>query len=111
MEKLTQPFETEGHDLSGMASLEFNDQETITSFVSMIPGMDLNRFEPVAMKLFVTEEAPVLTLYAKLKEDTTSKSKDGKVPVRKFKTSLQWPDLFKFVKYFDLVVHDGKFNL
>jgi len=112
MEKITQPFETHGHDLTGSASLEFHDTETIQSFSALIPGMDINRFDPVAIKIFFSGDTPIVTLYAFDKEAGKKESfPEGKIPVRKFKTSVAWPDLFKCIKSFDLVMHDGKYNI
>lgn len=112
MKPTEQPFETKGHDLSGSASLEFHDSETINSFTSLIPGMDASRFDPVALKIFLSGETPLITLYAidKLKMDTNKMMAD-EMPVRKFKSPISWPELFRFVKSFDLVVNDGRYNL
>ena len=109
MEKTSQPFETQGHDLTGNASLEFHDNESISSFVSLIPGMDSSRFEPVALKIFISGDTPLITLYARL-IDTAEKNNGDKIPVRKFKSPISWNELFKFVKSFDLIVHDGAIN-
>ncbi len=111
MEKTSQPFETQGHDLTGNASLEFYDNESISSFVSLIPGMDINRFEPVALKIFISGETPLITLYAKIIDADEKAVLDNKVMVRKFKSPISWKELFKFVKSFDLVVHNGNYNL
>lgn len=110
MEHKTQPFETAGHDLTGAASLEFHEHENIQSFTSLIPGMDIARFDPVALKIYLTGETPIITLYAHPK-DGNEKDENGKTPVRKFKVPISWIDLFKFVKSFDLVLHDGKYEI
>jgi len=110
MEQMPQPFETRGHDLTGNASLEFNDLATMHSFADLIPGMDMERFDPVALKIFISGETPLITLYAKQKNDNSS-SGGEKVPVRKYKSPITWNELFKLVKSFDIVVHDGNFNI
>jgi len=112
MEQKTQPFETRGHDLTGAASLEFHDKESMQSFIAMVPGMDATQFEPVALKIFLSGETPLITLYA-LDKATVDKNKvpENKLPVRKFKAPISWKELFRYVKSFDLVVHDGKFNI
>ena len=111
MEQINQPFETRGHDLTGAASLEFHDQKSIKSFASLVPGMDTTRFEPVALKIFLSGETPIITLYA-IDQATVDKSSlpEGKLPVRKFKSPISWKELFTYVKSFDLVVHNGKIN-
>ena len=112
MKNQSQPFETRGHDHSGNASLEFHDNETIQSFASLIPGMDISRFKPVALKIFLSVEIPMITLYA-LDKDTVNKSNvpEDKQPVRKFKAPISMPELFRFIKHFDVIVYDGEFNL
>jgi|SRR5688572_13402419 len=112
MEPKTQPFETRGHDLTGAASLEFHDNESMESFTSLIPGMDASRFDPVALKIFLSGETPMITLYALDKANVDKKNfPEDKLPVRKFKSPISWKELFKYVKSFDLVVHDGNFNI
>ena len=111
MKDIKQPFETSGHDLTGHASLDLRDDINLKSLVSIFPGMDINNFEPVALKLFVSGEGLLFTLYAKPLNINESSSDGGKLPVRKFKVPLPLSDLFKYVKSFDLVVHEGKFDL
>ncbi|MDQ3051917.1 MAG: hypothetical protein M3Q95_13615 [Bacteroidota bacterium] len=109
MEHQSQPFETEGHDLTGAASLEFHDNQSMNSFTSLIPGMDPTRFDPVALKIYLSGETPLITLYAKDKD--AAGLPDDKIQVRKFKAPISWPELFRFVKSFDLVLHDGKYPI
>jgi hypothetical protein len=112
MEPKTQPFETKGHDLTGAASLEFNEKESMKSFISMIPGMDIDQFDPVALKIFLSGETPMITLYA-IDKVTIPKNNypEDKLPVRKFKAPVSLKELFRFVKSFDLVVHEGNFDI
>lgn len=112
MEQKSQPFETQGHDLTGAASLEFHNNQDMESFTSLIPGLDMDRFDPVAIKIFLTGEAPLITIYATEKNGRIKSDwPEGKIPVRKFKTPITWPELFRFVKSFDLVLHDGNFDI
>jgi hypothetical protein len=111
MEQKIQPFETEGHDLSGYASLEFYENENMNSLAMLIPGMELDRFEPVALKIFLTGENPLITLYALEKNGQHSDMDKDKLPVKKFKAPISWIELFKYVKRFDLVVNNGKYNI
>jgi hypothetical protein len=108
MKRNIQPFETKGHDLAGNASLEFHENESLQSFVSLIPGLDFTRFEPVALKIFVSGDVPLIILYARRIEPSFSDM--GTVLVRKFKVPVTWNDLFRFVKSFDLIVHNGTIN-
>ena len=110
MKKDSQPFETQGHDMTGNASLEFHDNATLDSFVSLIPGMDSGRFEPVALKIFLSGETPLITLYARVLDEADKPGFENKIPVRKFKSPVSWNELFRFVKSFDLIVHDGSID-
>jgi hypothetical protein len=112
MKNNIEPFETRGHDLSGSASLEFYDYDNFQSFASRALGYDANRFEPVALKVFISGEHPVITLYAvdKAAEGKESIPKD-KLPVKKFKVRITWPEIFRFIKSFDLVVSDGSHDI
>jgi hypothetical protein len=107
-----EPFETRGHDLSGSASLEFYDMDNFQSFASRALGYDPDRFDPVALKIFIQGENPIVTLYAvdKSAQEKNTIPKD-KLPVKKFKVRITWPDIFKFVKSFDLVVSDGSYDI
>ncbi|MEO5643915.1 MAG: hypothetical protein ABIQ40_03360 [Bacteroidia bacterium] len=107
-----EPFETRGHDLSGSASLEFYDSDNFQSFASRALGYDADRFDPVALKIFISGEHPVVTLYAldKSAHEKENTPKD-KLPVHKFKVRITWPEIFKFVKSFDLVVSDGNYDI
>ena len=112
MKNNIEPFETRGHDLSGSASLEFYDADNFRTFASKAFGYDADRFDPVALKLFISGEHPVITLYAL---DKSTQEKDNypkdKLPVKKFKVEVTWPEIFKYVKSFDLVVSDGIYDI
>ena len=112
MKNNIEPFETRGHDLSGSASLEFYNLDNFQSFAARAMDYDPDRFDPVALKLFVSGENPVITLYAvdKSAQEKNSTPKD-KLPVKKFKVRITWPEIFKFIKRFDLVVSDGNYDI
>ena len=112
MKNNIEPFETRGHDLSGSASLEFYDMDNFQSFAARALGYDPDRFDPVALKIFISGEHPIVTLYAvdKSAQEKNDFPKD-KLPVKKFKVIITWPEIFKFVKSFDLVVSDGAYNI
>jgi hypothetical protein len=112
MEQKAQPFEKQGHDLTGSASLDFRDGESMKSLLPLIPGLDTSLYEPVAVKIFMSAEMPVVTVYARdLMAPVKLTGHDDPLPVKKFKTSVAWDQLFRFIKSFDLVVHDGKYHL
>ncbi|HTF05952.1 MAG TPA: hypothetical protein VK826_18110 [Bacteroidia bacterium] len=107
-----QPFETEGHDFSGMASLDLHDTQAFYDFLSKTANYDADRYDPIALKVFVSENQPVVTLYVL---DKSAQEKDNypkdKLPTRKLKLQLSWSELFMFVRRFDLVVTNGGYNI
>ena len=107
-----QPFETEGHDFSGMASLDLHDAQAFYDFLSKTANYDADRYDPIALKVFVSENHPTVTLYVL---DKSAQEKDNypkdKLPTRKLKLQLSWSELFMFVRRFDLVVTNGGYNI
>ncbi|MBL7915308.1 MAG: hypothetical protein BWY67_00034 [Bacteroidetes bacterium ADurb.Bin397] len=111
MKNQTQPFETREHDLTGSASMDFYDDTSVSLFDTVVPGLDTNRFEPVALKLYVSGSKPILTVYALDNEAPKSDSDSDETRVRKFKVPISWTKLFRFVKSLNLVVHNKKINM
>jgi hypothetical protein len=107
-----QPFETEGHDFSGMASLDLHDAEAFYKFLASAAEYDPDRYDPVALKIYIAENHPTVTLYVvdKTAQETGTYPKD-KLPVRKLKLQLMWGELFSFVRRFDLVVSTGAYDI
>jgi hypothetical protein len=112
MELNEQPFETEEHDLAGKAALDLTGTDSFQAFLARTANYDPDRFDPVALKLYVEGRNPVLTLYAvdKSKQEQSNYPKD-KLPVKKFKLAISWPELFGFVKRFELVVSFGSYDI
>ena len=107
------PVETRGHDLSGTASLEFYGRDNFRDFAARALDYDPDRFDPVALKIFIKGEKPVVTLYAldKSKQEERGSFPKKKLPVKKFKVRITWPELFDHIKSFDLVVSDHAYDL
>lgn len=107
-----QPFETEGHDFSGMASLDLHDQQAFYTFLASTAEYDPDRYDPVALKVYIAENHPIVTLYVldKNAQEGDQYPKD-KLPVRKLHLQLMWGELFSFVKSFDLVVSPGTYDI
>lgn len=103
-----QAFETKAHDMSGRASLDIRDIHQFYTFFAQTAGYDKDRYEPVALKIFMQGRKPVLTLFAL---DKTKKSAEGKLPVKKFKLPVSWPELFSWVKRFDMVLSTGFYEV
>lgn len=110
--KEQQPFEREGHDFSGMASLDLHDAQAFYKFLATTADFDPDRYDPVALKVYITENHPTVTLYVldKTAQETGTHPKD-KLPVRKLKMQLQWSELFSFVRRFDIVVTTGAYDV
>jgi hypothetical protein len=107
-----QPFETRAHDLTGSASLDFYDKDDFNSFAAGLAKYNPNRFDPVAVRLFVQKGAPIVTLYAlDQQKQEQSDYPANKLPVKKFKLKLSWEEFFKYVKRFDFTVSNEAFDL
>lgn len=106
------PFETRAHDLTGSASVDFYDKDDFNSFAAGLAKYNPNRFEPVAMRVFVQKGAPIVTLYAldTHKQELSDYPAD-KLPVKKFKLKMSWEDFFMHVKKFDFTVSNEAFDL
>jgi hypothetical protein len=109
MKKKKQPFEKDHHDLSGYASVDFAGRVSFDAFASRLTGYNPERFEPVALRMFVQKGAPILTLYA------VDKSKDGKekgkLPVKKFKLKSDLAEVMSLIKRFDFTVTNGEYDI
>jgi|GEM_PF-676840 len=112
MKTTDQPFEIRAHDMTGFASLDMYSEEVFNAFLTRTAGYDPDRFDPVALKIFIQGKKPVLTLYAldKSKQELKDCPQD-KLPVKKFKMAVTWADLFSWIKRFDLVVSTGAYDV
>lgn len=111
MNELIQPFEKEEHDLTGSASIDFYDDTSVSLFETIVPGLDTGRFEPVALKLYVSGAKPMLTIYAIDKAAAVDFDNATETIVRKFKAPISWTKLFRFVKSLNMVVHTRKVKI
>lgn len=107
-----QPFETDGHSLTGKASLEFINKESFNRFAARITDYNPDRFDPVALKVYASFSSWIITLYAldKNKQEQES-SPVEKLPVRKFKMEMDSHTFLNCIRSFDLVVTDRAFDL
>ena len=110
MKKSEQPFETREHDLSGKASVDLN--EDFSQFAAKLAGYNPDRFDPVAMKVFLEKENLIVTVFAldKYKQDQSNYPQD-KLPVKKFKMEMSWSEFVSHIKGFDFIVSDGAFDI
>jgi hypothetical protein len=112
IKKSTQPFEVTAHDLSGLASVDFHKKNDFRLFASKLPGYNPDRFDPVALRVFVQNGEPLITLFAlDTFRQELSDSHINKLPVKKFRLTLNWDEFFKYVKRFDFTVSNGAFDI
>src|SRR5687767_9664469 len=96
-----QPFETRAHDLTGTAAVDFYNKDDFNSFAASLAKYNPNRFDPVALRVFVQKGKPIVTLYAlDTHKQEQSDYPTDKLPVKKFKLKLSWEDFLKYVKGF-----------
>ena len=103
MEKPTMHTETRYDDLSGTMSVNFRENEGFEQFVSRVAGVDLSRYQPVAMRLYVDKEA-ILTVYATDRSQTIPRENSGKLQVRKFKINVSLEELFSSFRQLDFTL-------
>lgn len=108
-----QPFETSEHDLTGRASIDFKDQTDFNNLaLRLFANYDPDRFEPIALRFFVQNKKPIITLYAldKSRQERAGTPKD-KLPVKKFKVLLPFEEFVSYVRSFDLTVTNGAHDI
>jgi hypothetical protein len=112
MKTSDQPFETNGHALTGKASLDFVNREDFNTFALRITGYNPDRFDPVALKVFASLNNWIITLYAL---DKNRQQQEGapveKLPVKKFKMEMDSPTFLSCIRSFDLVVTNRAFDI
>ena len=110
--KIKQPFERSEHDLTGMASIDLYRKDDFNSFAARFANYNPNRFDPVALRVFVQKGKPLITLFAlDTYKQEQSRYPVDKLPVKKFKLALGWDDFFKYIKRFDFTVSNEAFDL
>ena len=95
--------ETRYDDLSGTMSVNFRENESFEKFVSRVAGVDLSRYQPVAMRLYVDKEA-ILTVYATDLTQTPPAENNGKLRVKKFKINVSLEELFNSFRQLDFTL-------
>ena len=110
--KKNQSFEMKEHDLTGYASIDLFRKNDFNSLGERLTNYNPDRYEAVALRFFVQKGKPILTLYAldKFKQDQSNYPKD-KLPVRKFKLSIDWDEFLSKIKRFDFTVSNGAFDI
>lgn len=106
-----QPFETDEHDLTGYASLDFKER-SFNSFAHVFDNYNSERFEPVTLKILLEGEGFTITLFAidKMKQASAANRKT-KLPVKKFKMMMNAADFGKYISHFAAAFSNEKFDI
>ncbi|MCW3089754.1 MAG: hypothetical protein JWP81_823 [Ferruginibacter sp.] len=100
-------------DVSGTLTVKMANGQTLDDFCSQyIPDYNRDRFEALAIRVFVGGET-IITIYAvdKLRQDGSTFS-EGKIPVKKFKLStVPLSALFSYCEAFNCTLSTENYPL
>jgi hypothetical protein len=100
-------------DLAGEFSVKLANEQTLDDFCAQhIPEYNRDRFEALAIRLYVGAET-VITVYAvdKTRQENSSIT-PGKVPVKKFKiTHLKMIDILSYCAGFNFTLTTGNYAI
>lgn len=104
MEKHIPSLETRFYDLAGTSSLNFKENIDLNQFAKDLTDIDTNTYKPVTVKVYVEDET-IITLYAAKHEDISRyQNTIHKIPVKKFKVTVENEKLFKYIKQLQLTL-------
>jgi hypothetical protein len=107
-----QPFEKREHGLIGFAALDFQQGEDFNVLAANIADYNPDRFDPVALKVMANESGLIVTLYALDKSaQETKEYPDAKLPVKKFKKTMEWQEFIRLIKHFDFIVSNETYSI
>ena len=109
MEKKLPPNETRYNDLVGVISIDLQEGLGFNDFASQLAGYDPAAYEAVAIRVFY-ENSPVITVYAKYKNETSS-GNGSKLKVHKFKKEIELSNFFNKLKEFNFTVTTGDMEI
>jgi hypothetical protein len=95
--------------LVGVVSVNFKENETFNSLASRIAGYNPERFEAVALKVYI-EQSPVVTIYAVDKQKELSNTGE-KLPVKKFKLSLSLEEFAALFSSLNFTATTGEYDI
>ena len=100
-------------DVSGFIAAKFSNGQTLDDFcVEHIAGYNRNRFEAIALRLFVGKET-IITIYAldKIRQEGTTYD-HSKIPVKKFKIDTLSADaLFSYCDSLNVTLDTGNYAI
>ena len=100
-------------DISGNIAVKFANGQTLDDFcVQHIADYNRDRFEAIALRIFLGNET-VLTVYAvDKKRQEGSTFNPGKIPVKKFKiNTLSVTELFSYFESFNCTLSTGNYQI
>lgn len=110
MEKKLPPHEIRYDDLIGVVTINLRNGQNFNAFASGLAGYNAERFEAVALRVFI-EHKPIVTIYALDREIVTHDLKKSKKPVHKFKMEMDFEQLFSCFRKFNFTVVTGDYNI
>ena len=111
--KMRQPFESGYHSLLGFAGLDFYKEEDLNSLaVRLIDGYNPDRFDAMALRLFIQEKDPVIVIYSvdKFRLEQNNYPTD-KLPVKKFRIPISFDQLIRSVKRLDFTLGNDNYDI
>ena len=100
-------------DIAGAIAVKMANEQTLDDFcVDHIAEYNKDRFEAIAIRLFLGKET-IITVFAvdKLRQEGSNYNPD-KIPVRKFKiTTLSAAELFNYCESFNFTLSTGNYKL
>jgi hypothetical protein len=110
MEKKLPPNETRYNDLVGIISINLGDNKSFNQFASEIAGFDSTAYEAVAMRIF-NENSPVITIYARYKNEPGNSMNGNKMKVHKFKKEIDLNTFFRKLSSWNFTVTAGELDI
>lgn len=110
MEKKLPPNETRYNDLVGIISINLGEEKSFNEFAAEIGGYDTSAYEAVAIRVFY-ENSPVVTVYAKYKNERMSSDNGRKLKVHKFKKEIDLNHFFKKIHAWNFTVTSGDYDI
>jgi hypothetical protein len=111
--KERQPFESGYHSLVGFAAMDFYQGEDLNSLaVRLIEGYNPDRFDAMALRVFVQERDPVILIYSvdKYRLEQNNYPED-KLPVKKFRIPATFDQLIRCIKRLDCTLSNDYYDI
>ena len=110
MKNYMPPVETNFADLSGNISVNLKDQSDFKQLTSALAGFNPERFEPIAIRVFIEKEVQV-TIYAIDKNRQDNEHTTDKIPVHKFKLDSDFLKIMPMIQQINFTLTTGDHDL